>query len=151
VAGQAQVVTQTEWRDLAEERLADAGALLAAERWAGLYYVVGYAVECSLKACLVKFVEKNPHIVFRDNQFSKDCWTHNLNDLLKACELDSLREADAFDAQGAATAFGTNWQIVAQWNEHSRYRKMSKVNAVKLHKAITHPSEGVMSWVKKYW
>lgn len=151
MAGQSQVVTHAEWRDLAEERLVDADALLGAERWAALYYVVGYALECGLKACLIKFVERNPHIVFRDNQFSKDCWTHDLNVLLKSCELDSVRLADTYDSQGTETALGTNWQIAGQWNEHSRYRKMSKANALKLYKAITHPSEGVMTWIKKYW
>jgi HEPN domain-containing protein len=43
-----------ELRQLAEERLLDAAALLAARRWAGAYYLAGHAVECGLKACIAR-------------------------------------------------------------------------------------------------
>ncbi len=35
---------------LAELRLEDAEALIASGRWAAAYYLLGYAVECALKA-----------------------------------------------------------------------------------------------------
>ena len=39
---------------LAEDRIADAAALLNAGRWSAAYYLAGYAVECALKACIAK-------------------------------------------------------------------------------------------------
>ena len=39
---------------LAEARVVDAEALLEAGRWAAAYYLLGYAVECGLKACAAK-------------------------------------------------------------------------------------------------
>lgn len=147
MAGQAQVVMRAEWQDLAEERLLDAAALLAAQRWAAAYYICGYAVECGLKACLVKYVENKPHIVFGSKEFSRDCWTHSLTELLKQCELKDIRDADGL----ASPALGLNWQTAGQWNEDSRYRKMSKANAEKLYEAITHPTDGVMKWIRKFW
>jgi HEPN domain-containing protein len=43
-----------ELRQLAETRLAEAQILLRAGMWSGAYYLVGYAVECGLKACIAK-------------------------------------------------------------------------------------------------
>jgi len=45
-------VNKVEWRALAEARVLDAEALLAASRWPAAYYLIGYAVECGLKACV---------------------------------------------------------------------------------------------------
>ena len=40
----------------------DARALLAAGCWAGAYYLAGYALECALKACILKFVEATGNV-----------------------------------------------------------------------------------------
>ena len=39
---------------LSEGRVEDAEALLEAGRWAAAYYLLGYAVECGLKACAAR-------------------------------------------------------------------------------------------------
>ena len=39
---------------LANARVADAEALLQSRRWAAAYYLLGYAVECGLKACAAR-------------------------------------------------------------------------------------------------
>ena len=41
-------------QDLAKTRLNDSRALLGRKRWSGAYYLSGYAIECGLKACLLK-------------------------------------------------------------------------------------------------
>ncbi|HCC57522.1 MAG TPA: hypothetical protein DEQ47_09700 [Solibacterales bacterium] len=41
-------------QQLAELRLKDAEALLAAGQWDGAYYLPGYCIECALKACAAK-------------------------------------------------------------------------------------------------
>jgi hypothetical protein len=42
-------MTRRDFQRLAEERLADAVALLEKERFAAAFYIGGYAVECGLK------------------------------------------------------------------------------------------------------
>ncbi len=44
-------------QSLADERLGDAKVLLASNRYGGAYYLVGYAVECGLKACIAKLTQ----------------------------------------------------------------------------------------------
>jgi hypothetical protein len=39
---------------MAEERVADAAALLDAGRFQAAYYLCGYAIECALKACIAR-------------------------------------------------------------------------------------------------
>ncbi|HEY6348036.1 MAG TPA: HEPN domain-containing protein [Candidatus Angelobacter sp.] len=41
-------------QNLAEERLQDAEVLLANGRYSAAHYIVGYVVECALKACIAK-------------------------------------------------------------------------------------------------
>lgn len=45
---------RTQLQQLAELRLRDADALLAARQWAAAYYLLGYCIECALKACVAK-------------------------------------------------------------------------------------------------
>ncbi len=48
------IVDKRRLQKLAEIRLKDAQALLGRKRWFGAYYLSGYAIECALKACLLK-------------------------------------------------------------------------------------------------
>ena len=47
-------MNRTDLQNLANERLEDANALLASGRFGAAYYIVGYAAECGLKACIAK-------------------------------------------------------------------------------------------------
>jgi hypothetical protein len=50
-------VTRADFQRLANDRIADARALLAAKRWSAAYYLAGYAVEAALKACIAKLMK----------------------------------------------------------------------------------------------
>ena len=80
-------------RRLAEDRVLDAGALLKESRWSGAYYLAGYAVECGLKACVLAFVERTG-VIFQDKKFLEKCWTHDLETLVKAADLEVTRGLD---------------------------------------------------------
>jgi HEPN domain-containing protein len=73
-------VNRAQLRQLAEDRILDAQRLLTGGRWAGAYYLAGYAAECGLKACIIVHVEVSGAI-FQDRKFSEKCWTHDLEDL----------------------------------------------------------------------
>jgi HEPN domain-containing protein len=51
-------VNRAELRQLASDRIEDARILLAGGRWSAAYYLLGYAVETGLKACILKLVEE---------------------------------------------------------------------------------------------
>ena len=48
------MVNRGDWQRLSRSREREAKVLLDAGEHAGAYYLCGYAVECALKACIVK-------------------------------------------------------------------------------------------------
>jgi hypothetical protein len=67
-------MNKSELENLAAIRVKEAGILLTADCYQGAYYLAGYALECTLKACIAKqvkefdFPDKNlPMIVTRIN------------------------------------------------------------------------------------
>jgi HEPN domain-containing protein len=134
---------------LADERVKDAEALLAAGRWAAAYYLVGYAVECGLKACVLRHIEETGAI-YADAKYLKDlggCWTHDLDKLIALAELnESLGRA-----MGANPRFEANVNVVKAWKETSRYRPAEEVEARRLYEAITEQPDGVLQWIRTYW
>jgi hypothetical protein len=150
-------VNRAELQKMALERILDARALLAGQRWAYAYYVAGYAVECAMKsAVLARLVETGG--VFKDKKFAERCWTHDFGELI---ELAGLRtELDnAFAASAAAAASGgppggvfvSYWGTARLWKETSRYDNKTQVEAEKLYEAITQDPDGVLKWIQKYW
>jgi hypothetical protein len=63
-------VNRAQLQKLAEEKVLDALALLAAGRWAGAYYLAGYAVECGLKSSVLRHLDATG-IIFRDREYLK--------------------------------------------------------------------------------
>lgn len=133
-------------QQLAEERLLEAQALLAAGRWPGAYYLVGYAIECGLKACVLAYVE-NTGAIFQDRKFSEKCWTHDIEDLVKLAGLERERGLDV----SANLALGVNWSIAKDWSEAARYQHWSEPQARKLFEAVADTNNGVLSWIRSHW
>jgi hypothetical protein len=133
-------VNRAELRQLAEDRLLDAAALLAAGRWSGAYYLAGYAVECGLKACVMAYIETTG-IIFHDKKYAEKCWTHDLEALVALADLSLV-----LDAETAANArFSSNWSFVKDWEETSRYEQKTQVQAQRLYDAIAQP------WLRIRW
>jgi hypothetical protein len=143
------MITRAQWQQLAEDRILDAQAQLepAAARWSAAYYLVGYAVECGLKACILARLAAHPEVIFADKKFSQDAWTHDIEKLVALADLKALRDADAASNQ----ALKTNWQLVKDWKETARYDRRTQSQAQSLYDAITDPNDGVMTWIKLHW
>jgi hypothetical protein len=139
-------VNRAELRQLALERIADAEALLNAGRWAGAYYLAGYAVECGLKACILAYVEQTGAI-FTNKKFLDGCWTHELERLATTADL----QADLGVTIQTNPAFASCWGLVKDWKETSRYEQKSEADARKLYEAITHDPDGVLKWIQSHW
>lgn len=142
-------MNRTQLQSLAKERVKDAKALLGRKRWAAAYYLAGYAVECGLKACVLRHIDLTGAI-FEDAKYLKDlagCWTHDLAKLVALADLnESLGLARQQDQQ-----FDANWVIAQGWTEVSRYRETSESEARELFEAITNPDHGVLQWVRTRW
>lgn len=140
-------MNRLEFQALAEERIVDARALLAVGQWSAAYYLAGYAVECGLKACILKRVTAGAEIIFADRRFSDKCWTHAVEPLLELAGLEDAFEADLV----ANPALEKNWSLICAWNEQARYQTTDQDDAQKLFDAITDPTNGVMSWIRVRW
>jgi HEPN domain-containing protein len=136
-------VNRADFQILAKDRLGDAKALLAAKRWAGAYYMAGYAVECALKACIAKLVKAEE---FPEKAFADKCWTHSLSQLLVVAGLKDPLD----NAMKADHDLRNNWINVKDWNEAARYERKTKADAVDLYAAITNKEHGVFSWLKSH-
>lgn len=140
-------VNRAELQQLAEDRILDAQALLAARRWSAAYYLSGYAVECGLKSCVLAYVTGSPDVIFQDKRYSEKCWTHNLEDLVKLAGLDAVLDAD-----GAANPLlGRNWLVVRDWNELARYQQKTEFEARELVDAINDNTNGTLQWIRARW
>lgn len=139
-------LTRTDLQQLADVRLTEANALLAAGLWDGAYYLAGYAVECALKACIMAYVERTG-VIFEDRKFSEKCWTHDPKVLVELAELEDARKATA----AADPQFNRCWLIVRVWKETSRYARTPEAQAREFVEAINHPAHGVLTWIRRHW
>jgi hypothetical protein len=94
-------MNRTDLQSLAEERLGDAQALFANDRFGAAYYVVGYAVECGLKACIAKLTKAED---FYDKTLAKNIFKHDLEELANHARFDVKR------LSAADPDFAANWR-----------------------------------------
>jgi hypothetical protein len=138
------MLTKDDLEKLAQLRLDDAEFLLRAGRSSSAYYIAGYAVELSLKACIAKLVQPN---VIPDKAFVNAIYTHRLDSLVSTAGLLPDFNAD-IKANGQ---FAANWAVASKWTEESRYEFWDPISAATLVTAIGDPQHGVFQWVKKHW
>lgn len=143
------VTTRAEWQQLAEDRILDAQALLnpAMARWSAAYYLIGYAVECGLKSCVLARVAAHSEVIYEDRKFSTAAWSHDIERLLVVADIKPARDADA----AANATLYLNWQRVKDWDETSRYLQKTQVQAQQLFDAVTDANNGVMQWIRLRW
>jgi hypothetical protein len=123
--------------------------LLDGGRWAAAYYLTGYATECGLKACLLRYLGESS-AVFGELGYLKsltDCWTHDLVKLVKLAGLEQVFGTD----RGANSALNAFWGVAKDWKETSRYEEKNEVEARALYEAVTHKPDGVFQWIQTHW
>jgi hypothetical protein len=134
-------MNRSDLHQLTEARVRESQALLAAGEAAGAYYVAGYAVECALKACIAKQTQQYD---FPEKRLVNASHTHNLSELLG---LAGLRPA----LDGADAGVRANWAIAKDWSEQSRYELRTLTEAQDLFDALSDPSDGVLTWLRRHW
>ncbi|MBI4201768.1 MAG: DNA-binding protein [Chloroflexi bacterium] len=132
-------------QQLAILRVQEDLALLDSGFYSGAYYLLGYAVECALKACIARNLKRHE---FPERRLVSDFYTHDLERLLVAAGLkEDLERSLAVNQRLRA-----NWFIIKAWSEQARYDStISSGRATDLYDAITERSNGVLTWLKKWW
>lgn len=119
--------------------------LLIAGRYAGAYYLTGYAVECALKACIAKQIKRHD---FPDKKLIMDAHTHDLEKLVRLAGLRQELER-AFQRN---SALELNWTVTRDWSETKRYdENVSAARAKDLYSACVARRHGVLTWIKQRW
>lgn len=138
-------MTRSDFQELAEERIADAEALLQGGRFGGAYYFSGLAVECALKACVAK---KTKVFDFPDWRRAQNAHQHDLERLVESAELKTN-----LDQQLAASRiFRANWNTVKQWRNEMRYDpSVAQSKAQELFASATENNGGVLTWLRTVW
>jgi hypothetical protein len=138
-------MNRQEFQEISRLRRREAAALLKAKHFAGAYYLVGYAVECSLKACIAKQTKRYD---FPDKDVAQQAYVHNLEKLLKLAGLERALEAD----MKANRNLALNWAIVKDWKETCRYTTtLAATDARDLYAACTARKHGILSWMRRKW
>ena len=132
-------------QNLSRIREKEAKVLLDNGCFAGAYYLLGYAVECTLKACIAKQIRRYD---FPDRKLINDSYTHDLEKLLNISGLKNELER----ATRTNPNLAVNWAIVKDWSEQSRYSTgISEIMARDFHSAVTARRQGVLSWLRRQW
>ena len=138
-------MNRTDLQQLSNARVEDAQALLEAGRWAAAYYLLGYAVECGLKACAAKQFKQDE---VPDKTLVNDFYTHRLDKLLGISGVKAALEVKA----NADIGFHVNWNTVRDWSEASRYDpSTTEAKARDMLVAVADPTTGVLPWLKAQW
>ena len=99
---------------LVDVRVKEAKLLLDHKCYEGAYYLLGYALECAIKACIARQVKEHD---FPDKNLANACYTHKLGDLLGVAGLkQKLLEKEKNDED-----FKLNWCVAKDWSEDIRY------------------------------
>ena len=130
---------------LAKIRVREARVLLRNECFEGAYYLLGYAVECALKACVAKQTKKHD---FPDRKRVMDTYVHDLEKLMNVSGLKTQHDQH----MKSNPNFELNWAIVKDWSEEKRYSaSITRSEAKNLYSAVTARRGGVLTWLKKLW
>jgi hypothetical protein len=134
-----------DFQKISKMRIREGRVLLRTNHFNGAYYLLGYAIECAIKACIARQTKRYE---FPNKNRMKDCYNHNLETLIKAAGL-SLSLATELKNN---SAFQVNWSVVKDWSEEFRYEHtIANLKAKDLYSAITDRKNGVLQWLKKYW
>jgi HEPN domain-containing protein len=137
-------MNRSDLQRLSSIRVKEAKLLLDNDYYDGAYYLTGYAVECALKACIARRTRRYD---FPDKRSVMDSYVHDLEKLVRTAGL----QGDLAVKSQTNPRFATNWSIVKEWNEDSRYGDWAKPDAEGLYNAVTERLYGVLRWVKLHW
>jgi HEPN domain-containing protein len=130
---------------LAHNRVEEAAVLLQHKHWTGAYYLTGLGVECALKSCLARAVQRHD---FPDRSFIVKAYTHSLEELAR---LDGELWVQLNDEITTDATLRDNWRTVRQWDDEKRYGVVEEAEAQSLYTATAEPVSGILEWIRRRW
>jgi len=131
----ATISSSDDLRDLAEQRLEESKALVAAGHYSGAFYLAGYVAELALKAVLTRTLAAHEMPSQRDVQ---DAHTHDLKKLARQAGLSPEQDGN----------IRVDWNTVSSnWGPDDRYRTHTKTRS----KEMVDAAEEVLQWLKQHW
>jgi HEPN domain-containing protein len=140
--------SKTELKKLARTRLKEAKVLYDKGFYDGACYLAGYVIELALKARICKILDLDQYP--ESGEISKSFKIHKLDDLLKLAGLQKKFDT----AKVAQPNLLTNWSITTKWSENFRYLPVGnspKITAKDTIEALEDNTDGVFTWITKYW
>lgn len=132
-------------QNLSALRVEEARILLDNGYYSGAYYLLGYAVECALKACIASQVREHD---FPDLRRARNRHSHDLQQLVKEAGL----EAALRDEVQSNSLFALNWSIVQQWDVDFRYQlDVPRTICQDFLAAVTDDENGTLQWIRMRW
>ena len=133
-----------DFQNISRIRIREAHTLINARHYPGAYYLMGYAVECALKTCVAKQVNRYD---FPDKSLANEAFTHDLEKLVRVAGLATIFLAD----RRANPDLELNWAVVKDWKESSRYElSITEAMARDLYAACIGRN-GVLPWIRRRW
>ncbi|HEV7745582.1 MAG TPA: HEPN domain-containing protein [Pyrinomonadaceae bacterium] len=139
-------MNRSDLQNLARMRLREAKVLFDNHRYEGAYYLLGYAVECALKAYIAKQTRR--YDFPPDRKFVNEIYTHDLNKLLSVSGLESEYRKET----NRNPNFELNWTIVKDWSEQARYASgVSRAKSKDFRSAVVRRKTGIFPRLQKHW
>jgi hypothetical protein len=133
-----------DFQKVAETRLQESKALLAAGFPEGAYYLAGYAIECALKSCIAQRTRQHE---FPERDAAK-YYKHDLQELLTHAQLKQSLDT----AMLTYPLLKKSWSIVKNWSEEARYEKgRTTQEARDLIEATEDEQGGILPWLRQRW
>lgn len=136
-------LTRKELQALALVKSEDARLLFEHCRYWNSYYLYGYAIEITLKACISKQFSAE---IIPDRKAVQQVFTHKIIDLISLAglkvQLEKERQNQAFDS---------HWKEIELWSEESRYVMIDPNRAYAMHEAVQDEVNGAFQWITKHW
>ena len=130
---------------LADIRVKEAEVLREHGCNAGAYYLLGYAVECALKACIARQIRDGE---VPERALVNGFYSHDLEQLLALSGLKPELQISL----ASNPSLSRNWAIVKDWRVDSRYTtQLPESLARDMLAAVTDSDYGVLTWLKARW
>jgi hypothetical protein len=138
------LVTKDELIALTEVRVQEASVLGRAGFVLGASYLLGYALECAIKAILAGTFRAH---TIPDKRFVLNIHTHELPALVAHANLSiALQERIKADQ-----AFAANWNVVRTWSEEIRYQVAPVMDYASFETAVLDETAGILPWIRTHW
>lgn len=134
-----------DFKKISRFRAREAKILYEHGRFDGAYYLLGYAIECSLKSCIASQIKND---TIPDKKLINNFYTHDLENLLGLSGLKQKFETDC----KANNDLKINWAIAINWSEKIRYNHSISWRETKdFFGAVQDQQSGVLTWIMKFW